>query len=392
MKNRTMKCIPMAIATALGGAMAVSAASAAELNGLPWYTVVNNGDVMPDSTKKFNAYNQPSVNNLGDVVFRARSKGGEGGGGEGESLISIADEGGGSEAAGGPTRGIYKRCMWLDGVIAPPGNPILKIADVESEVPQPNNATYGSTLATFNEFPAFPRSDFASEAIATRGQSQPVYTYTLPDGTDTKVGTSGIYALLGAAYPTAPGVFVTGASQLGNVPGFSYFQVPGVVPSTKFDQFPGSPAITNNTRIAFKGNYSVPDPDALGETIGKTGVYWRNLASPTNKIKLLANPDTLQLGSTGSTAPPSAANNMAFFVASDNENAPTFGGIYKASLSDTPAPQKLVSLNETLVPNATGGSLLMDFQRSIVSAKGYPCRQRVSTSRSGARGALRPDR
>ena len=95
MKNRTMKCIPMAIATALGGTMAVSAASAAELNGLTWYTVVNNGDVMPDSTKKFNAYNQPSVNNLGDVVFRARSKGGEGGGGEGESLISIADEGGG---------------------------------------------------------------------------------------------------------------------------------------------------------------------------------------------------------------------------------------------------------------------------------------------------------
>ena len=75
MKNRTMKCIPMAIATALGGTMAVPAASAAELNGLPWYTVVNNGDVMPDSTKKFNAYNQPSVNNLGDVVFRARSKG-----------------------------------------------------------------------------------------------------------------------------------------------------------------------------------------------------------------------------------------------------------------------------------------------------------------------------
>ena len=294
MKNRIMKCIPMAIATALGGTMAVPAASAPFLNDLPWYTVVNNGDVMPDSTKKFNAYNQPSVNNLGDVVFRARSKGGDGGGGEGESLISSAAEGGGgSEAAGGPTRGIYKRCMWLNGVIAPPENPILKIADVESVVPQPNNTKYGSSLASFNEFPAFPRSDFNSEAIATRGQSQPVYTYTLPDGTDTKVGTSGIYTLLGAAYPTAPGRFVTGASQLGNVPGFSYFQVPGVVPSTKFDQFPGSPAITNSTKIAFKGNYSVPDPSDPTKTIGKTGVYWRNvnLTSNTNKIKLLANPE-----------------------------------------------------------------------------------------------------
>ena len=155
---------------------------------------------------------------------------------------------------------------------------------------------------------------------------------------------------------------MTGASQLGNVPGFSYFRVPGpVVPSLEpsSTQFPGSPAITNNTRIAFKGNYSVPDQRHLSTTIGKTGVYWRNLSIPTNKIKLIANPDTLGLNSegTGSTAPPSAANNMAFFVASDNENAPTIGGIYKASLSDTPAPQKLVSLNGTLVPNAIGDVL-----------------------------------
>ena len=64
-----------------------------------WYTVANNGDVMPTNSSsdcgschedmassggeasggsKFNSYNQPAINKEGVVVFRARSRGGHG--------------------------------------------------------------------------------------------------------------------------------------------------------------------------------------------------------------------------------------------------------------------------------------------------------------------------
>ena len=72
---------------ALGGlALAVAAATAAAAPPAPslfqWSTVANNGDDMPVvdgcAPKKFNSYNQPSVNVYGLVVMRARSRGGEG--------------------------------------------------------------------------------------------------------------------------------------------------------------------------------------------------------------------------------------------------------------------------------------------------------------------------
>ena len=65
-----------------------------------WYTVANNGDVIPTDSSgncgschedmassgeqtsegsKFNSYNQPAINKDGVVVFRARSRGGMGG-------------------------------------------------------------------------------------------------------------------------------------------------------------------------------------------------------------------------------------------------------------------------------------------------------------------------
>lgn len=274
-------------------------------SGLHWSTVVNNGDATPCSTtspcRNFNSYNQPSVNANGLVVFRARSKG---------------------ERGGEPEHGVYARDMGTSG-------PIVKILDRNTEVPQPNNTHYPPSnplLTTFIEPPSFPRIDIKSNTIATRGNHQPVWEYTLSDGSDTRVGTTGIY--------TNPfGDLMTGASKLGSVPEFSYFAVPEA-PGTPFDVFPGAPAVTNGTTIVFKGNYTV-------QGVGKTGVYYRHLGETpdggSSSAVLIANNTHTVIPGTGvkfgSTAPPSAAQNKAVFAGFDNEDNPTAGGIYLAPLT-----------------------------------------------------------
>ena len=106
-----------------------------------------------------------------------------------------------------------------------------------------------------------------------------MWGFTLPDGTDTKVGTTGIY--------TNPfGSLITGASKLGAVPEFSFFQVPEF-PGIPFDVFSGSPAVTKGSTIVFKGNYTV-------NLTGKTGVYYRDLKKQqagggTQPVVLIAN-------------------------------------------------------------------------------------------------------
>ena len=59
---------------ALGCAIALNDAGAVTVD-LDWTTVVNNDDLVPTATKNFNSYNQPSINDAGLVVFRARSSG-----------------------------------------------------------------------------------------------------------------------------------------------------------------------------------------------------------------------------------------------------------------------------------------------------------------------------
>ena len=129
---------------------------------------------------------QPSVNVNGMVVLRARSRGG----------LSLGE----------PTHGIYVRDMGAAG------SPVLRILDRTTEVPQPNNAHYppdNPLLTTFVETPSFPRIDMWSDTIATRGNHQPVWVYALPDGSETRVGTTGIY--------TNPfGPLITGAAKLGD--------------------------------------------------------------------------------------------------------------------------------------------------------------------------------
>ncbi|MGR9088073.1 MAG: hypothetical protein ACU841_13490 [Gammaproteobacteria bacterium] len=278
------------------------------LPNLNWSTVVNNGDYMPTDPpsgcnpeapavppcRKFNSYNQPSVNANKTVVIRARSRGGQGG----QQNV----------------HGVYIRDMATNG-------PVQKLLDRRTLVPEPSNL---DTL--FVEPPSFPRIDSRSKTIATRGNHQPVWKYTL-DGSETRAGTTGIYV-------NPYGDLITGASKLGAVPELAFFEVPER-PGTFFDVFPGALAVTNGSTIVFKGN-------STDEGVGKTGVYYRRLEDAphggSSPVILIANQTHTIPGTNkkfGSTAPPSAAGNKAVFTGLDNEEAPTAGGIYLAPLAPT---------------------------------------------------------
>jgi len=289
-----------------------------------WATVVNNKDLMPESGERtFNSYNQPSVNMDGLVVFRARSKGGD--------------------KKGPPTHGIYTRDMLT-------GGEIVRILDRTTGVPDPNNLE-----TTFVETPSFPRIDMGSATIATRGNHQPAWKYALGKDEDTgedietRAGTTGIY--------TNPyGELVTGASKLGAVQNWHFFEVPepGFF-GRPFDVFPGSPSVTNGDTIVFKGNYTG------GRGGGETGVYYRqldnDLAGGVSPVVLIANnTDTLIPGTEtvfGSTSPPSAANGLVVFAGFDDEWAPTLGGIYLAPLQSEPPLTTLVSIGGQVPDEST---------------------------------------
>ena len=301
MKRATLNLLVSVFVAAIA---AVGLASAAVDIGFDWQVVVNNAMKVPGDTRNFNSYNQPSVNMNSLVVFRARSKGG---------------------AAGEPAHGVFARNMGL-------GTPVSTIFGRTTVVPYPNNL---GTL--FVEPPSFPRIDMWSDTVASRGNHPPIRAYSLPGASETRGGTTGIYT-----NPLA--ILMTGASNLGAAPGFAFFAVPDSSPAIKFDVFPGAPAVTDTTTLVFKGNYSVPDPNVPGATIGKTGVYYRDLmiapAGGTLPVVTIADSDTTLPGTTkkfGSLAPPSAVARLAVFTAWDNELAPTAGGIYLAQLTQ-PAP------------------------------------------------------
>ena len=190
-----------------------------------------------------------------------------------------------------------------------------------------------------------------SQTIATRGNSQPVWTYQV-DGADTKVGTNGVFLNTG-------GNLITGVNLLGAVPSlvspvvgenyFPYMAVPGVTPPTRFDVFPGSPAVADGDKIVFKGNYTV-------DGAGKTGVFFRDPISGGGvmPVELIANSGTvipnLPTGIAGvlfgSTAPPSAAGGLAVFAGFDNEESPLYGGIYLAPLISNPQLTTLVGIGD----------------------------------------------
>lgn len=292
-----------------------------------WTTVVNNNNLIPPLyVRNFNSYNQPSVNAMGVVVMRARSRGGP--------------------PLGPATHGIYTRDM------SSANSPVVRILDRSVLVPKPNNLG-----TTFVETPSFPRIDIDSDTIATRGNHQPVHRYILGDGSETRAGTTGIY--------TNPfGELVTGHAKLGNVPGMERFRVPEFN-GIHFEVFPGAPAISEGNTIVFKGNFT-----AAGYS--RTGVYFRTLAPGETggdalSVLIANSADTLIPGTTttfGSTAPPSAARGKAVFAGFDNEWAPTLGGIYAANLEFQPQLSELASIGQR-VPGLDEFAYFNDFGEAL---------------------------
>jgi hypothetical protein len=227
----------------------------------------------------------------------------------------------------------------------PPSVNLYTVADTNTLVPAPNY----DNKAKFTEFPSIPRIDIDAAVMATRGQSDPVWT--LSDGT--KLGTSGVYVA------SATGLS-TGIGLLGGVPEFSYMQVPNAsTTGIKFDQFPGSPSVTNGKYLVFKGNYTDGD--------SKTGVYYRDLSVSNSPVQVIADSTMIIPGTEtttqtrfGSTAPPSAANGQVAFVGLDNEDAPTAGGLYLAPIAATPLLTPLVQIGQTVVTDSAGKHLADD--------------------------------
>jgi hypothetical protein len=188
--------------------------------------------------------------------------------------------------------------------------------------------------------PSIPRIDISSPLLATRGNSQPVWTYIDPiTQLETRAGTTGIFTWLN-------GPLATGVNTLGNVPDFSYFQVPGAPAGTKFDVFPGSPTATNGKYIAFKGNFTVAENNV---DVGRTGVFFRDISVPASPVVAIADSTTMIPGQAvvtfGSTAPPSAADGKIVFTGLDIEEAPTMSGIYVAAVIDPPShPSRLLAI------------------------------------------------
>lgn len=246
--------------------------------------------------------------------------------------------------------GVYRRNVATVG-------PIVKLLTRGNPVPAPNNTLYNGVPAGFLEFPSTPRVDATSDLIATRGQHQPAWTYLLGDA-ETRAGTSGIYAFTNAGT-------VTGASLLGSVVeadqitlSFPWYSVPGALLGTKFDQFPGSPALANGRFILYKGNYTDPL-----DGLGRTGIYFRDViaTTPVPFTGLVANSNTVipnqPVGGTvkfGSTAPPSAANGFVYFTGLEIEEAPTLGGIYRAPIASTPTLQVVAGIGGQVPGEAPG--------------------------------------
>lgn len=287
-----------------------------------WKTVANNSTSIPNNSNYyFFSYSQPSVNKSGLVTFRGRSK------------ISSNNDNNQNNNNSTVIHGVYAVQSCLQN------QTVYRVADNNMYVPPPN-----TTNVTFTEFPSIPRIDQDSGQISTRGMSQSLYI--LPDGT--KIGNAGIYISLQTGIQTAIG-------QFGTIQEYSYMRVPNTTSQTpiSFDQFPGSPTVTDN-KVIFKGNYT--DVDSAGASVSKTGIYYRDLNQVNQPVVLIVDTNTLIPGSSlyfGSTAPPSAALGKVVFVGVDNESYPSVGGIYMTSLTGNTSLNGFVKIGDP-VPDANG--------------------------------------
>lgn len=332
-----------ASAVVLAGGAVFAGDGPVDQEPLEWRKITDSRDEIPGTTKRFGSFNQPSVNKDGVVVFRARSVG-----------------------SSEPVSGIFRKRM------SAMGQPIEAIFLRGEEVPEPNNSdsfTKGGEVSGFREFPSIPRIDADRTLIATRGVSMPVWIYQLPDGSEARAGTNGVFV-------SANGMKSTAMSLLGSVRDaetgelvFPWHSVPDAPEGTKFDVFPGSPALADGRFVASKANWTDPET-----SIGKTGVFVRDLNQPMSPLTRIASSDTIipgqdvpdggegvdELVRFGSTASPSADEGTVVFLGVDNEEAPTMGGIYSAPIAwagpgETPLTP-LVQIGSA-VPGADKGSV-----------------------------------
>ncbi|MCC6067982.1 hypothetical protein LHV13_02145 [Ferrovum sp. PN-J185] len=291
-----------------------------------WKTVTNNKTSIPnDPNYFFFSYNQPSINKSGMVTFRGRSK-------NNTSQNSSIQQNSNSNVI----HGVYAVQPCLTN------QRIYRVADNNTIVPAPNTQN-----AAFTEFPSIPRIDINSGVIGTRGMSQSLYI--LPDGT--KIGNSGVYTALSSGLTTAIGQFAV-------ITDYSYMQVPNATSTIpiSFDQFPGSPTVTNNIAV-FKGNYT--DTDSTGASVSKTGIYYRNLSQPSSNVEVIADTNMLIPNTSqkfGSTAPPSSALGKVVFLGVDNEASPTVGGIYMSNISTSASLISLIKIGDS-VPDQSGNPI-----------------------------------
>jgi hypothetical protein len=330
--------VGLASVACLGATLVAHAQSGRLVELPPWRPIATNADGVPGTEVNFGSFNQPAINRNGVIVFRARSVG-----------------------SSQPVSGIFRRRMNADG------QPIEPLFLRGGEVPEPNNSDEGdsgsgsgSEPTGFREFPSVPRIDADSEVIATRGNSTPVWTYLLPDGSETRAGTNGVYvawngerhtafSLLGAVRDAETGAVV-----------FPWFSVPDAPEGTKFDVFPGSPSVSGSRYVVTKANWTDPET-----SIGKTGIFVRDLHEPEGLLVRIASSNTVIPGQDpevedpvkfGSTAPPTAANGTVVFLGVDSEEAPTMGGLYAAPVTGQGPLTALVSIGGE-VPGAGKGEV-----------------------------------
>ena len=329
-------------------ALAIAALPMSAQADLAWQVAVNNGTTAPGkaATATFRSYNQPSTNDAGVMVFRARAAVTSGGGPQVEGVYYLDFAGAGS---------------------------VLKLFERGDVVPAPNNVLINGNPSSFNEFPSTPRIDPNSNVVAHRGQHEPVWSYLLADGSETRVGTAGVYAWVN-------GTPYVAASQLGAAVAtdqvtltFPWFSVPATTSNTRFDQFPGSPAVDGDF-IVWKGNYT-----DLSDGLGRTGIFYRRvgpflpeaatgvIASSETRIPNQPSAGTVNFGS---TAPPSAANGSIYFTGFDVETAPTLGGVYRTRIGFFP-PLEVVAGVGQQVPGEPNGTVFATFGEGLsVSSDG----------------------
>lgn len=336
-----MKTKSMSGLMALQMALLVAGGAAGDGGSQGWRAIATTRDEIPGGGgTAFSSFNPPAVNRQGTVVFRGRGHG-----------------------PGEPLRGIFIRRMGADG------QPGLLLAARGTTVPDPNNTSTppdSGELATFLEFPSIPRIAADSEFVASRAQSQPVWTSVLSDGSEERLGTAGVYAWRVNGEATNGGA--SAFTQLGAVTDdaggavFPEFSIPGLDVPARFDQFPGAPAVADDGVVVTKANWSDPDSG-----LARTGVFFRDLRdNGSGAAGRIASSGQTVPGTDpkagvvfGSTASPSAAAGKVVFLALDSEELPTAGGIYLAPLAHDPELEPLVGIGSQ-VPGEEEG---MGFRR-----------------------------